>query len=757
MIPREPAPHSSSTEETSLAAAESRVAELVEWLATADERSLPPWDDSDLTGEAETAAARARGPVLPGLELTADDAREFGRRWHRSLAIRAFIRLAPASAEPLFAYSAAALLAHLGAPVTDPANSLNLVPPVPVPAAIGHTLAYEHKLAAESLGECVALVLSLAAEYTPLAPQALKVKLVGEFASGFATGLQERVRDEQTALTTTMLRLCHHESAGAPQRYRAADAQAPQAVLLMNERGHIMEANPLAQDLLNRTLAQLRTLTLVQLSSSAEDRAQIERALGTLRENTRARRERACAEIEFRIHQHRQPPRWIRATVGYASTGQRSINVLLDDITLQHGLENGSDVNAATGLLTETAFTSRAERVLAGAPGNATLLTIRLAGWAQLGHALPEHLLTQLLWRISTRIHAAHELTQYHHLIGHNGDDVLVLLHQLTDWSTVIRLVKQLSDWLRDPVRIDGHQIRLQPRIGITEARPGHTLDDLLRCTRRALHDTADTRELWTHADTGTDEDARRTLDLHAELTTALDTAALHVDYQLIRTAQGSPVGVHPTPYWTSPDGTRHDITEIADLAGHTGLLTTALPLVLERVTHHTQAWHHAGWDPFILLDMPGHTIHDEPLLDTLTATAAHLQSGQLHLAIPARSLTGAPAILSRLTQLPTATTPIQLAMTNFLDDHAPIRALNTIPWATITLADHTVAALTHAKTWPTSLTAIIDTAHAVGARTLATTATPAHIEFDLYLTTAATNPDDTMPPALSRQHRPND
>ncbi|SFW74875.1 EAL domain-containing protein [Amycolatopsis australiensis] len=210
------------------------------------------------------------------------------------------------------------------------------------------------------------------------------------------------------------------------------------------------------------------------------------------------------------------------------------------------------------------------------------------------------------------------------------------------------------------------------------------------------------------------------------------------MDYQPIRTATGRLSAVCPRPYWLSATGARRDLADIAELAEHTGLLAAALPHVLATAARDTTTWATAGRRaPAVLLSLPGATVHDEVLLDTLTAQAVDsgVSAGWLQLGIPARTLTGTPAILRRLRELPIGSARIRLALTEVLDDHVPIQAFTTVPWATISLSSATVTALTTTPAGTTPLVAALTTIRAFGAQALTDTVAgqPPRRGFDLY------------------------
>jgi PAS domain S-box-containing protein len=674
-------------------------------------------------------------PVVPGLTLTADDAIVFGRRWHTELVSITYLPIHRRFADQIFGRWTAAFLCALGARVENLEQLFGPdAPDLDTPAQVGRNLSYRQRLSADALATCVKVLSDLATEYTPFARRALKARVVGEFAGGFAGGLQDRVRDEQTVITNAMVRTQALRTATnslSPRHFRAAVLDTVTAVLALDRRGRIVEANATVQALLGRDLDELRLHTLADLAVTAADADTVRHAVTTALDSPHSY-SHTRADFRVRVDKGR-PPRWVTATIGHAVDGgaQRGASVLLEDITLLRGLEQSTAIESATGLLTEAAFTDEATRILAdntftvGATGSTTVavLTIRLGNWAELDRVLLPDTRTQLLQQVRTRIQSAPGTDPATMLIGRSGDDVVVLLHDLTNWSVVTRMVKVLADWLSDPVRVAPHHIRLQPHIGVAQAHPDLSLAELLRQTRLALHDSDHAAEQWIVADSARSDTDLRALGLLSDLARALDHHALRVDYRPILTlADGTLAGVRPVPYWLDDDGHRHNVSDVVDLAGNTGLLTSVLPRTLDLVCRDAAIWSQAEHAPAILLDLPGRTVHDEGLLNTLETTArgAGLRPGQLHLAIPARSLTGTPRALTHLGELNRA--GIALSLTGYWDDHLPLRTLTTLPWRTISMSAATITVLTDAprSSAGTLMTAALRSIHAFGARSLA-------------------------------------
>lgn len=164
---------------------------------------------------------------------------------------------------------------------------------VPDPAEVGYDLAYGHRLTAGALGLCVPLLSDLAAEFTLRARRAVKARVTEEFSSGFAEGLQKRVRDDSPG--------------------------------------------------------QLRRLRLPDLAFYGEDADEIRRALATVPRRDHDLPEQPQATIEFRIRAGAlQQPRWATATLGRDRAGE--VVVVLDDVTFLRALDHGVDMEPTTGL-----------------------------------------------------------------------------------------------------------------------------------------------------------------------------------------------------------------------------------------------------------------------------------------------------------------------------------------------------------------------------------------------------------------------
>ncbi|WP_414937889.1 EAL domain-containing protein [Amycolatopsis sp. cmx-11-51] len=669
-------------------------------------------------------------PVTPGLRLTADDAVEFGRRWRQAMADKAFLTTHPRFADQNFGRWTASLLQHLGARVDRITELIKPELPILSPHQVGRALSYTHKLSADALGTCVSLLSDLATEFTPHAPRRIKAQVVGEFAGGFATGLRDRVREDQTLLSVSLARAHadYLEVAGA-REFHVRVTEAGTAVLTLDPRSRILEANTAAQALLGCTGAQLRERPLADLADRDADIAALRGAV----EQMATAPHSAVTRTEFQlVGDHYGPPRWISAVLGHADDAQRGLSVLLHDVTLVRALRHSDDLDPATGLLTAQAFADQAGELLDRRErGGTALLTVRVGAWRDLDHVLTQGMRDRLLSQIHAQIVAVADPDHPQLLAGHShGDgDVLVLLSRLGDWSLVTRLVKQLADWMREPVRVGGHRLHLHPRIGIAEVREGDTLESALRRTRRALRDPDRSGEPWIHAEPADDADHHRALTMLAELDHAIDHTSLVLHYQPVRAADGTLAAIRPVASWTSPTGERHRLADVEELAERTGLLAAAQPLMLDLVCRDIYTWAGIGNPPQVMLDLPGRLVHDEALLDALTATTATagLLPGQLQLAIPAASLVAAPPVLARLAELPHL--GCSLALTGAYGDALPAAAITQLPWDTIGIDSTTLDHFTGFALLDSAIAAI----HALGARALAEERPNPVAGFDLY------------------------
>ncbi|OZM70692.1 hypothetical protein CFN78_23755 [Amycolatopsis antarctica] len=669
--------------------------------------------------------------TAPGLELTWQDAREFGARWYEALLGTTYLALDPHEAETEFGRWTAILLTHLGAEITG-LDQLCDPSALDCPEAVGRDLSYSLRLAAEALGPCVRLLSDLTLEYTPYCPRSVRAQVVGDFAGGFASGLRDRVREEQNVIAEGLTRARMAAAERGQQLHNTALATVS-ATLGINRQGQIIEANAAAQSLLGQPLQSLRRHHLTDIAVE-DDRAGLADAVTTV---LKSGHDNATVRTDFRTPALKTPsrlPRWCTATIGKITADPHGAVVLLEDTTVLRVLEDGL-AHDGSGALTEDAFLRHVNLSLEHTRA-AAMLTIRAGNWPDLDRTCAE-LGTQLLARIVTLIHRAQDSTPARLLVGRSNHDIVVFVDELDTWSVVTRLAKELYAWLCDPIRIGRHRIRLQPHLGLVPVEPGRSALDLLRATRVALHQSTHHTEPWNNPSTSTstgDHD-RAQLELLGQLTHALEHHELQLDYQPIdriatqhcRTRPWA--GVRALPFWIASDGARHNLTDVLDLAENTGLLASVLPATLTLACTHLDTWRtRYRFTPTLVLDLPGRAVHDDTLLSELHTIAAQtpVTAEQLQYAIPAGAVAGPDTkpVLDRLAA--EAQHGISLAITDLGHHYFPAETLASLPWSAAVLPRVTIEHLTHTDTTtpqdthPSPLHAMLDLLHRLDIDTIA-------------------------------------
>lgn len=199
-----------------------------------------------------------------------------------------------------------------------------------------------------------------------------------------------------------------------------------------------------------------------------------------------------------------------------------------------------------------------------------------------LGHAVGDALLIAVAERITAQLPAGGTAVRL------GGDEYALLLRG--DSTSTLTAV---ATHLRRPVRADGHELVVEASIGLAQARPGDTAQELLRRAdvamyeakgrgkgRQVVHDMA--------MDQRTAEQAR----LSAELRAALDTGQLHLLYQpIVEMPHGELYGVEALVRWAHPERGPIGPALFIPAAERTGLIVPLGMWILEEACRQAVRW----------------------------------------------------------------------------------------------------------------------------------------------------------------------
>jgi diguanylate cyclase (GGDEF)-like protein len=265
----------------------------------------------------------------------------------------------------------------------------------------------------------------------------------------------------------------------------------------------------------------------------------------------------------------------------------RDNSSLLDDLDArQRELAHQAGHDALTGLPNRTVLARRIAAVLAAGPPAFSVALIDLDDFKaindDLGHAVGDALLTAVADRIAAQLPAGGVAARL-------GGDEYALLLPGDQAATLAAIAVQL----RRSVHAAGHELVVEASIGVAEAVPGDTADELLRRADVAMYEAkrqGKGRQVVyrTVLDQRTAEQSR----LAADLRIALDTDQLHLLYQpIVAIPAGELVGVEALVRWNHPDRGPVGPAEFIPVAESTGLIVPLGAWILEQACRQAVRW----------------------------------------------------------------------------------------------------------------------------------------------------------------------
>jgi diguanylate cyclase (GGDEF)-like protein/PAS domain S-box-containing protein len=404
---------------------------------------------------------------------------------------------------------------------------------------------------------------------------------------------------------------------------------AGDAVLTVDERGRVLAFNRAAEDLTGWTAEELIGQDGLRLLHPADHPALRRQALAAIAEgrdpvdNLSARcvrRDGTVCPVEVSI---------ARADLGAG----RMFMVIARDASERSRVEAELTRRALhdplTGLPNRTLLHDR----LSGALGRAersgrwpTVLFIDLDHFKgvndRLGHDGGDRLLVQVAHRLLAELRPSDTAARL-------GGDEFVVLGDALDAEAARTLAGRLLEAIGRPLDVDGTTISITASIGVVEAGPGTTADDLLRDADASMYRAkgAGRNRLQVFDDDLRADGARR-LELATDLRRALSADELELWYQPQFAVDGlAVVGVEALVRWRHPDLGLLEPDTFLDVATETGIDVALDRWVLHRATRDAASWptDASSSELVVWVNLSARSLTDgvlaETVLDTLAAT----------------------------------------------------------------------------------------------------------------------------------------
>jgi predicted signal transduction protein with EAL and GGDEF domain len=193
------------------------------------------------------------------------------------------------------------------------------------------------------------------------------------------------------------------------------------------------------------------------------------------------------------------------------------------------------------------------------------------------------------------------------------GDEFVLLLPGLPDAAAGVEVAREVTQALRRPTELASMTLEVNASIGMA-VWPDHGDEPgtLLQRADVAMYAAKRTRAGVNLYDPDTDWNSQLRLRLAGELRQALADQHIDVWYQPIaRSGDGRVVGAEALVRWFHPELGRLSPVEFVPVAERTGLIHELTLYVLEHALGQARAWHAAGLDLFVTVNLPPQVLRD--------------------------------------------------------------------------------------------------------------------------------------------------
>jgi diguanylate cyclase (GGDEF)-like protein len=194
----------------------------------------------------------------------------------------------------------------------------------------------------------------------------------------------------------------------------------------------------------------------------------------------------------------------------------------------------------------------------------------------------------------------------------------LLLPHGGAEHAT--QLAQRLVRTLREPVEVCG--LTLDARVGIGIALfPGHATDAdvLIRRANAAMHQTKPARGGYAMYTGGQEQEHTRELALMGDLHRAIERDELSLYCQpKVEIASRRVCGAEALVRWQHPRHGMISTTEFIRLAEQAGTITPLTHWMLDAAFSQAYAWHEAGLEQALAVNLSAHDLYDPGLVDRI-------------------------------------------------------------------------------------------------------------------------------------------
>ena len=245
------------------------------------------------------------------------------------------------------------------------------------------------------------------------------------------------------------------------------------------------------------------------------------------------------------------------------------------------------------------------------------LLHLEVGRFHEINKVLGYHAGDERLQEIARRLAGAIQEDETLARVG-EAEFALLLRHGGAEYA--IQLAQRLVRTLREPVGVCG--LTMDARVGIGIALfPGHAsdADTLIRRANAAMHQTKPVRGGYAMYTGGQEQEHTRELALMGDLHRAIERNELSLYCQpKVEIASRSVCGAEALVRWQHPRHGMISTTEFIRLAEQAGTITPLTHWMLDAAFSQAYAWHEAGLERALAVNLSAHDLYDPGLVDRI-------------------------------------------------------------------------------------------------------------------------------------------
>ncbi|WP_372664695.1 putative bifunctional diguanylate cyclase/phosphodiesterase [Amycolatopsis kentuckyensis] len=543
------------------------------------------------------------------------------------------------------------------------------------------------------------------------------VLVLGALSSGYGEMQREDIQKRQEGLSRALLKVeqeTRQKQVITRAQFEEVFAGSASGVALTELDGRVLRANAALAKTLNRTPAEIASMTLFDLVHPDE----VEQLRESYGELVAGRLHRL--RVGRRLVGKDGEPMWATfaaSVVRDALGAPRQLITIVDDDTevslLQRRLSHQALHDVLTGLPNRQFFSTRLETLLrdADASRGVTLFHLDLDGFSQITGGLGQDLGDRVLRGVAAKLKTVFDGEKA--LVARlGGDEFAVLVQNAAETPGVVTLVRKITHELAEPEYVDGHRgVAVSASIGVVHRPPRDvTPAELLRASDLTLRRVQRTGNQWGLFDRELDRRDRHDFGLAAAMAGAWENGEIEVGYRpLVDARDGAVRGVEARLRWNHPaEGVLSHETCVR-LAAETGL---ALPLSTWLLRAAAERVVAADVTVPLTVELAAHQAADPELVGEIREVleSTGLEPDRLRPGFPMASLSAATGdAADNLKVL------AEIGVGAEIHEFGDVTCLTEFPARAVRMAAHVVERREHPLVEP-ALTALIDAAHLAGA-----------------------------------------